>query len=90
SMAPPGLTPQVQLQLSVCTPLRGLGILAVLLSALVLATLNAGALMQSADQALLSQSGLLSLILVYPVMKALHELAHCYALYRFGGRVRLA
>jgi putative peptide zinc metalloprotease protein len=46
------------------------------------------ALMQSADQALLSQSGLLSLILVYPVMKALHELAHCYALYRFGGRVR--
>jgi putative peptide zinc metalloprotease protein len=59
-----------------------------LLTALVLAVLNADTLLQSADGALLSQSGFLSLLLVYPVMKALHELAHCYALYRFGGQVR--
>jgi putative peptide zinc metalloprotease protein len=59
-----------------------------LISALVLAILNASELRGSLDSLLLSQLGLLSLVLAYPVMKALHELAHCYALYAFGGRVR--
>ncbi len=70
------------------TPLGGLFVLAVLLIALALAALNWTTLAQSADQTLLSQSGLLSLALAYPIMKALHELSHCYALYRFGGQVR--
>jgi putative peptide zinc metalloprotease protein len=70
------------------TPLGGLGVLALLVTAVILAVLNAEALLQSVDGALLSQAGLLSLLIVYPVMKALHELSHCYALYRFGGQVR--
>ena len=61
---------------------------ATLITALVLAVLNAEALRLGADSLLLSQIGLVGLALAYPVMKALHELAHCYALYRFGGRVR--
>jgi putative peptide zinc metalloprotease protein len=55
--------------------------------AAVLAALNMDRLVQGADAAILSQSGLVGLVLVYPVMKAVHELAHCLALYRFGGRV---
>ncbi|MDG1339434.1 MAG: peptidase M50 [Paracoccaceae bacterium] len=70
------------------TPFGGLVVAAVLLSALVLAVMNWEALFQSADQTILSQSGLLGLALAYPIMKGLHELAHCYALYRFGGQVR--
>lgn len=70
------------------TRLGGLAVLALLLTALVLGVVHAEALFQSADQSLLTQSGLISLALAYPVMKALHELAHCYALYRFGGQVR--
>jgi putative peptide zinc metalloprotease protein len=37
---------------------------------------------------LLSQSTLVYLALAYPIMKALHELSHCYSLHRFGGQVR--
>ncbi len=59
-----------------------------LVTAIVLAGLNAAELRGGLDSLLLSQIGLLSLALAYPVMKALHELAHCYALYAFGGRVR--
>lgn len=70
------------------TPMGGVAVLLLLVIAVVLAVLNLDELLQSADQSLLSQSGLLSLALVYPVMKAFHELSHCYALYRFGGKVR--
>ena len=70
------------------TPLGGVLVALLLVVAAVLAVLNLEALLQSADGALLSQAGILSLLIVYPVMKALHELAHCYALYRFGGKVR--
>ena len=70
------------------TPFGGSVVAAVLLSALVLAVMNWEALFQSADQTILSQSGLLGLALAYPIMKGLHELSHCYALYRFGGQVR--
>jgi len=70
------------------TPTGGLLVLGLLLTALVLGVMNADALVQSVDQTILSQSGLVSLALAYPIMKALHELSHCYALYRFGGQVR--
>lgn len=69
------------------TPIGGMAILAIFALAGLLAARNADALRQGADAALLSQSGLIGLALVYPVMKAIHELAHCLALYRFGGRV---
>lgn len=71
----------------VFTATGGLAVLALLVTALVLVVVHAPELLQSADGALLSQAGVLSLLLVYPVMKALHELAHCFALYRFGGQV---
>lgn len=70
------------------TPLGGLAILALVITAITMAMMNAEALMQSTDQSLISQGGLLSLALAYPIMKGLHELAHCYALKRFGGEVR--
>lgn len=63
-------------------------VMVVLTLALVLALQNADALRSSADGLLSSQLGLLSLALAYPVMKTLHELAHCFAVRRFGGRVR--
>lgn len=67
----------------------GAGAMAVVvLTAAVLAARNAEALLSGADAVLLSQSGLAGLALVYPAMKALHELAHCLTLYRYGGRVR--
>ena len=40
------------------------------------------------DRAFLSQESLLSLALVFPVMKVVHELAHGLAVQRFGGAVR--
>lgn len=42
----------------------------------------------SADEQLLSQNGLLMLVLCYPLMKLIHEFAHCWMVYRFGGQVR--
>jgi putative peptide zinc metalloprotease protein len=70
------------------TRVGGWFVAALMLTALVLAWRHWDSLRQSADQAILSQAGLLSLALAYPIMKALHELCHCYALYRFGGQVR--
>ncbi|KAA9009468.1 PqqD family peptide modification chaperone [Histidinibacterium aquaticum] len=63
-------------------------ICAILLSGAVAAALNFSALTNSVDGQLLSQSGLLLLVLVFPVMKILHELSHGYAVHRFGGEVR--
>lgn len=65
----------------------GVVVAAFLAVAAVIAGQNLDRLVQGADAALLSQSGLAGLALVYPVMKAVHELAHCLALYRFAGRV---
>ena len=70
------------------TPMGGVFMLAVMITAVVLAVLNWDALAQSADRTLLSQSALVYLALAYPIMRGLHELSHCYALYRFGGQVR--
>ncbi|MHA7889385.1 HlyD family efflux transporter periplasmic adaptor subunit [Roseicyclus sp.] len=66
----------------------GVGVAILLIVALVLAVMNLPALMGGLDALFLSQLGLLSLALAYPAMKAVHELAHCYALHAFGGRVR--
>ena len=66
----------------------GLAVLIVLVSALVTAIINREALFNSIDDTLLSQSGLVSLAIAYPVMKAFHELAHGLAVHRFGGQVR--
>lgn len=70
------------------TPVGGLTIVVLVVTAIVMAVMNAEALLQTTDQSLISQGGLLSLALAYPIMKGLHELAHCYALKRFGGEVR--
>lgn len=70
------------------TPLGGLTIAALVVTAIIMAMMNAETLLQTTDQSLISQGGLLSLALAYPIMKGLHELAHCYALKRFGGEVR--
>ncbi len=70
------------------TKAGGVAVALLLAVALTLAILNAEALAGGLDTLLLSQLGLLSLALAYPVMKAVHELSHCYALHAFGGRVR--
>ena len=70
------------------TAFGGFVIVGILVTGLALAVLNAEMLAQSSDGALLSQSGLIALALAYPVMKILHELAHGYAVHRFGGEVR--
>jgi len=62
------------------TPMGGVAVLLLLVTAVVLAVLNLDELLQSADQSLLSQSGLLSLALAYPVMKAFHAMSHGYDL----------
>lgn len=70
------------------TPFGGVMVALLLLSGLVLGLIHLPELTQSADQALLSQSRLIGVALTYPVMKFFHEMAHCLALYRFGGKVR--
>ncbi|WP_010140968.1 peptidase M50 [Oceanicola sp. S124] len=70
------------------TPFGGVLVAALLLSGLVLGLMHLPELTQGADQALLSQSRLIGVALTYPVMKFFHEMAHCLALYRFGGKVR--
>lgn len=64
------------------------GLIALYLTALVLAVMNAGALAGGIDSALLSQSGLLTMVLTYPVMKAIHETGHGVVLHHFGGDTR--
>ncbi|MEH6775329.1 MAG: site-2 protease family protein, partial [Cereibacter changlensis] len=72
------------------TPFGALLVGLVILAGLTAAVLNLPALLHTADTSLLTQSGVLVLFLSYPVMKALHELAHGWAVLRFGGEVREA
>jgi putative peptide zinc metalloprotease protein len=72
------------------TQAGGLLVICILLAGLVTAGLNLPALLSTADQGLLSQSGVVALLLAYPVMKALHEMAHAYTVHHFGGEVREA
>lgn len=66
----------------------GLGIAVLLISALVTAIMSRDVLLNPNNNTLLSQSGLLALALAYPLMKAMHELSHGFAVHRFGGEVR--
>lgn len=61
-----------------------------MLAGLISGVLNAGALAGSSGALLLSQSGLLAMVIAYPVMKALHELGHGLVLHHYGGEVREA
>lgn len=69
----------------------GVGVLIGLFVAAVLAViLHSNQLFASADQSLLSQSGLWAMLIAYPLMKALHELGHAVVLYHYGEEVREA
>lgn len=61
--------------------------LAVVLPAAVLAVMHWGEIAGNASDSLLSASSLLTLLLVYPGVKLLHELAHAYAARRHGAEV---
>ena len=61
--------------------------LAVVLPATALAVQHLDAITGNASDALLSASSLLTLALVYPGVKLLHELSHAYAAKRFGCEV---
>jgi putative peptide zinc metalloprotease protein len=61
--------------------------LVVVLPAIVLAAQNWSALSDGAQERLLAAGNLLILALSYPVLKALHELGHGYAVKAFGGTV---
>lgn len=53
----------------------------------VLAALNWGALTENVADRVLSAENILLLLLAYPLIKALHELGHAYAVKRWGGDV---
>jgi len=61
---------------------------AVVLPAVVLAGINWTALTENVSDRVLSANNLLLMTLVYPVVKALHELGHGYVCKRYGGEVR--
>ncbi len=66
----------------------GLGVALLILAALVTAVSHWQNLAQSVDRNILTQSGLISLALAYPLLKAIHELGHGLMVHRFGGEVR--
>ena len=69
----------------------GLGLLLALwLWAALAAVLHWPQIVDSTDNAVLSQGGIVALVLGYPVMKLLHELSHGWVLHHFGGKVREA
>jgi putative peptide zinc metalloprotease protein len=68
------------------SPARGLAWLVVALGALLLA-LNAGELAADARQQLSAPRVLLVMWLVYPLLKAVHELAHAFTIKAHGGDV---
>ena len=81
------LSRHVQRVQGLFTPLgrRCIGLLMVLSLLLVLG--QAEALLAQGRQALASQRMLLLMWLAYPAMKALHELAHAFAVKAYGGEV---
>ncbi len=66
----------------------GFVFLMLLLAGLMSGVLVAPQFLASADDMLLSQTGVLLLLICYPLMKFIHEFAHCWMVYRFGGQVR--
>ncbi|WP_162918711.1 M50 family metallopeptidase [Taklimakanibacter deserti] len=61
--------------------------LAVVIIGIILAALNWQALSHNATDRILAADNILLMALCYPVLKALHELGHGYALKAFGGAV---
>jgi len=61
--------------------------LAVIVSGLVLAGINWEPLTLNIQDRLLSLENLLLMALIYPLVKALHELGHAYTVKRWGGEV---
>ena len=53
----------------------------------ILAVINWPALTANLSDRVLATENLLLMVLVYPIVKALHELGHAYAIKRFGGEV---
>lgn len=72
------------------TPFGAFAVVTLILSGIVAAVLNWPALQNTADNSLLTQAGVVALFLSYPIMKALHEMAHGWAVVHFGGEVREA
>lgn len=70
------------------TKLGAAAITVLILSALITAWINWPVLTGSIDRNLVSQSGLISLALAYPMLKILHELAHGLVVHKYGGEVR--
>jgi putative peptide zinc metalloprotease protein len=69
------------------SPLAAMLWLAIVLPAAVLAWMHWGEVSGNASDALLSASNLLTMVLVYPGLKLLHELAHAYAARKGGAEV---
>jgi putative peptide zinc metalloprotease protein len=70
------------------TPIGGIAIAVLILSALITAALNWPSLAGAVDRNFLSQSGLIGLALAYPLLKIVHEFAHGLLVHKFGGEVR--
>ncbi|MBC7133677.1 MAG: peptidase M50 [Roseovarius sp.] len=61
--------------------------LGAVIHALILAATHWGPLTENVVDRVLSQQNLILLLLAYPLIKALHELGHAYAIKRWGGTV---
>jgi putative peptide zinc metalloprotease protein len=68
-------------------PAAAIGWLALVLVGLAVAGANAGALLAHASANALSGENLLLMVLVFPLVKLLHELGHALAVKRWGGQV---
>lgn len=86
--------PIVKLLYPIARPLfskaGGVCLCLLLLLGLVTGAMNLAPLLGASSAAFLSQSGLLAMLLAYPVMKGLHELGHALALYHYGRESREA
>lgn len=62
--------------------------LATVVAGLVLAIINASAFFHNVADKVLALENVLMIVLIYPLVKAIHELGHAYAVKRWGGEVR--
>lgn len=62
--------------------------LATFMVGLVLAIVHAQAFFQNVADRVLALENVLMMVLIYPVVKVIHELGHAYAVKRWGGEVR--
>lgn len=62
--------------------------LATVVAGLVLAIINASAFFHNVADKVLALENVLMIVLIYPLVKTIHELGHAYAVKRWGGEVR--